>query len=170
MKHYIIEDSSFVVATIDRNDSFHSDAVFIFKKILENKKYIKIILPPLTLYETIVTLSRKGIDHKEIERKIINLLHIKEILVASISEASAFKHCKNFLNISSQKQALRTSDFLIVSLAEDYEAQIITFDKKMWAKVKPFYGQIYYCSKLGGMRDESYDFLTDLKNTILKIV
>lgn len=166
MKHCIIEDASFIVATIDKNDAFHGDAVFIFKKLLENRDKIKIIVPPLGLYEIIVTLRRKGVAHSEIEKKILNLLHIKEIIITSITEASAFKHCKTFLNINSQTSALRCADFLIVSLGMDYEAQILTFDKKMWTKVKPVYNKIYYCSSVGNMRDESNVFLNGLYQTI----
>jgi predicted nucleic acid-binding protein len=166
MKHCVIEDSSFIVAAMDQNDKFHSDAIFIFKKLLENKEKIKIILPPIALYEIIVTLHRKGIDHKIIEKKIMNLLHIKEIIITSITEASAFKHCKSFLGNKSQEEALRTIDFLIVSLAQDYEAQIITFDKKMWEKVKPCNEQIYFCSRLDRMKDESAEFLEDLQTII----
>lgn len=166
MKHCIVEDSSFIVATMDKNDAFHKDAVFIFKKLLEKRDKLKIIIPPLGLYEIIVTLTRKGIKHNIIEQKILNLLHIDEIIVSSITEASAFKHCKTLLNILSQKDALRTSDFLLTSLAKEYEAQIITFDKKAWQKIKPVYNRIYYCSPLDSMKDESKDFLDDLSKDL----
>ena len=166
MKHCIVEDSSFIVATIDKNDALHKDAIFIFKKILENRDKIKIIVPPLGLYEVIVTLSRKGIPHNIIEEKILNLIHIEEIIVTSITEASAFKHCKNALNVLSQKDALRNSDFLITSLAMDYEAQILTFDKTMYTKVKPHYDKIYYCSSLDKTKDNSQRFLNELKTAI----
>jgi len=169
MKHCIIEDSSFVVAAMDKNDIFHRDAVFIFKKLLENRDKLKILIPPLGLYEIIVTLSRKGVEHNIIEQKILNLLHINEIIVTSITETSAFKHCKNLLNLSSQQRALRTADFLITSLAIDYEAQILTFDKKAWRKIKPVYNKIYYCSSLGDMKDESQMFLRDLYEAIIHI-
>lgn len=163
MKHCIVEDSSFVVATMDKNDAFHKDAVFVFNHLLKYKDHIKIIIPPLGLFEIIVTLTRKGIRHNIIEKKILELLHIEEVIVASITEASAFKYCKSILNITSQKDALRTADFLIVSLAMDYEAQILTFDRKMWEKTKKVYDEIYYCSSLGRAEDETKDFLEKLQ-------
>jgi len=166
MKHCIIEDSSFIVATMDKKDALHKDAVFIFKKIWENREKIKIIVPPLGLYEVIVTLSRKAIAHNIIEQKILNLLHIKEVIITSITEASAFKHCKSTLNVLSQKDAMRNSDFLIISLAIDYEAQILTFDKTMYKKVKPHYDKIYYCSSLDKTKDDSQRFLDELKLAI----
>lgn len=169
MKYCIVEDSSFIVATMDKNDDFHTDAVFIFKKLLEKRNELKIIIPPLGLYEIIVTLSRKGIKHNIIEQKILNLIHIDEIIISSITEASAFKHCKTLLNILSQKDALRTSDFLITSLAKEFEAQIITFDKKAWQKIKPIYSRIYYCSSLNNMKDESKDFLNDLNKNLYEV-
>ncbi|MCD6096927.1 PIN domain-containing protein [bacterium] len=168
MKHYIVEDSSFVVAVMDKNDEFHQDAVSVFEKLMEKKDKVKILIPPLGLYEIIVTLSRKGIHHKMIERKIISFLHINEVIVAAITESSAFKHCKSLLNLPSQKHFLRTGDFLIVSLAVDYEAQILTFDKKAWRKVKPIYKKIYYCSSIGKMKNETKDFLNDLDKILGK--
>lgn len=164
MKHCVVEDSSFVVATIDKSDPFHKDAVFVFQKLLLKKDKIKIVLPPLALYEIIVTLSRKGIPHDKIEATIMRFLHIDHVVVTSVTEASAFKHCKTFLNNTAQTSALRTADFLITSLAVDFDAQILTFDKKLWQKVKPLYNKTYYCSSVGGMTDETSKFLLDLDN------
>jgi len=63
MKHCIIEDTSFIVATIDSNDSFHADAVNTFRELISRKSRIKIVIPPLAIYETIIALTRKGVSH-----------------------------------------------------------------------------------------------------------
>ena len=130
MKQYIVEDSSFIVAIMDSGDAFHSDAFSVFREILKNRDKIKVIIPPLVLYEVIVALSRRRINHAIIEDKILRLLHTREIIVFSIAETAAFKHCKSLLSTVSQSQGLllRTADFMIVNLAIDCEAQVLTFD------------------------------------------
>jgi predicted nucleic acid-binding protein len=162
MKHCVVEDSSFIVATIDKTDPFHKDALYIFKQILSKTGKVKIIVPPLALYEVIVTLHRKGLAHKKIEEVVMNLRHIKDIIVLSITETSALKHCTRFLNQTNQATALRTADFMITCIGLDFEAQILTFDQKLWARVKPMYSSVYYCSSVGNMQDETGDFLTEL--------
>src|SRR5688572_20558277 len=97
MKHCVVEDSSFVIAAMDKKDPFHKDAVYIFNKLLK-KSNVLIILPPLALYEIIVTLSRKGITHGKIKGVVMKLLHMENVIVNSVTEASALKHCKNLLN------------------------------------------------------------------------
>src|SRR3989344_2817753 len=164
MKHCVVEDSSFIVATIDKTDPFHKDALYIFKQLLSKTGKIKIIIPPLALYEVIVTLHRKGLSHKKIEQVVMNLLHIKDIIVLSITETSALKHCTRFLNQTNQATALRTADFMITCIGLDFEAQILTFDRKLRDKVKPVYPSTYYCSSVGGFVDETGDFLAEVNS------
>lgn len=159
MKHCIVEDSSFVAAVMDQNDVFHKDALFIFQELSKRNDKLKIVIPPLAIYEVVITLKKKGVPHNTIVNKIVNLIHIDNVLVNSINEISAFKHCKSLLN---SNNGLRTHDFMIVSIAIDHEAQILTFDKAMWQKVRPLYNKIYYCSCEGSMLDETSIFLTDL--------
>ncbi len=159
-------DSSFVVTAMDRRDRFHRNAVFVFKKILENKNKIKILIPPLGIYKIIVSLNKKGMKSDFVEQKILRLLNINEIIVNSISESPAFKHCRELLKKSDDGVFLRTADFFIASIGTDYNAQILTFDKKIVKRIKPFYKKIYYCSNIGKMKDETEDFLQNFKGAI----
>ena len=160
MKHCIVEDSSFLVATMDSSDEFHTDAIFVFRAILEQKNKIKIVFPPLVIYETIVTLRKKGVTHETVESKILALMHIDNVMILSLSELSAFKHSKKLLTSGVD---LRTHDYFIASMAIDYEAQILTFDTKMFQKIKPFYEDIYFCSdKVNGINNCTADFIKNL--------
>src|SRR3989339_1720240 len=159
MKHFILMDSNFIVATIDKNDAFHKNAVYMFNEIIKHEERIKIIIPPLGLYEFIVTLKRKGFSNTTINNQVMKLICLDYVIVASITDISAFKHCKSSLIASSQSSSLRTNDFLIVSLAIDYQALILTFDQKVINKIKPIYSDIYYCSDIGNAKDESLEFL-----------
>ncbi len=157
MKKFIFQDSSFVVATMDKNDELHKEAVFVFQELWKDRKDVKILIPPLGIYEIIVTLKRKGMDHDTITEKIMKLMHIKEVIISSVSEVSAFKHSKLLLKNNNQEESLRTNDFMITSLGIDYDAQILTFDKKMWEKTKKVYPDIYYCKE----EEEIKRFISD---------
>ncbi len=139
-------DSNFAVALMDQNDAFHEDAVFVFDEILRYKAFVKFIIPSISLYEIITTLRRKGFDQPVIQERVMKFLGLDEVIVASMGEMVAFRHCGNILNQKDQSKSLRTHDFMIASIAIDYEAQILTFDKIMRNKIKPVYSKIYDCS------------------------
>lgn len=161
MKHCILQDSSFLIATIDKNDVFHKDAVFIFNKLIKERKNIKLIVPTLVFYETIVTLIKKGgVSRQEIETKLWNFLYSDMIINVSLIETGAFKICKKLKD--DQISSLRTQDFIIISVGLEYDAQILTFDKTMRKKVGSVYEKIYYCSNIDNKVDETPKFLTDL--------
>lgn len=162
MKHFILLDSNFIIAIINKEDIFHSDAIHIFKELRKLTDYIKIIIPPLGIYEIIVSLKIKGISEEAIKKHIMSLVCLEYVIVTSISEMSAFKHCRSEIIKPSQRYSLRTNDFLIASLAIDYQADILTYDAKVIDKIKPIYRKIYYCSSQGGRDDETKGYLEGL--------
>jgi predicted nucleic acid-binding protein len=156
---YVIEDSSFILAVLDSGDALHQDAIYTFNELSKRKSYIKIIIPPLVLYEVIVVLRRKGVTSVKIENTLMRMVNIDNVCVFAISEMSAFKHAKHTLNSTDQNKALRTSDFLIFCVADELHGSILTFDKKLHDRCKTVYPHVYYCSSQGGMTDETRDFL-----------
>lgn len=165
MKHCILYDSSFLIATLDKGDDFHQDAVFVFKKLVENKNKIKIIIPSLVFYETIVTLVKKGgTPTKLIEQKLWNFLYSSMILNISLIETNAFKMCKQLANYDLSQ--LKTPDFIVINVGMEFEAQILTFDKQMRKRVGQIYPEIYYCSALGSMPDESPRFFKEFSSKL----
>ena len=159
MAKYIVEDSSFVVAIMDKKDAFHQDAISVLKALDFWGCSIKIMIPPLVIYESIVTLRKKGIPHNVVVDKMIKFIHLPNVLLNSINEISAFKHSKNLMNANGE---LRTHDIMIASIAVDFEAFILTFDKTMRAKVSKSYEKVYYCSSKGNMENELGCFLKEI--------
>jgi len=162
MKHCVVTDSGFLIAVVDETDTFFKDAIFIFRKILAKKDKVKIVIPPLAMYELIVTLRRKGFTPRKVEGIVSRFLHMKNTMLLSITETSAMKHCSRLMVPGSQANALRTADFMIASVGLDFEAQILTFDRKVLDKIKPIHPSIYYCSGVGGFTDETGDFIAEL--------
>jgi len=167
MKHCVVYDSSFLIATIDTGDEFHRDAIYIFQKILEERAKIKIIIPTLVFYETIVTLIKKeAASREQIEKKLWNLLYSNIVLNVALIETAAFKTCKRLAGWDLSK--LKTADFIISSVGLEYDAQILTFDKEIRKNLGTYYPSVYYCSPIGNMQDESERFLQDLYKAIGK--
>ena len=164
MKHCVVLDSCFLIATIDSGDQFNTDAIYVFKNLLSKKSDIKIIIPPIALYEVLAVLVRKGFSHKRAEGAILKLLHLDKVIALSITENNALKHSRNLLTAGNQATALTTADFMIAGIGIDFDAQILTFDRGVIRRVKPIYSKIYYCSSVGGFQDETGDFLADLQN------
>jgi len=60
-KLYIVEDTSFVVSLLNSTDTNHQIALEIFKKILEAKNKVRIVIPTTVLFETLFALIRNRI-------------------------------------------------------------------------------------------------------------
>lgn len=164
MKHCVLLDSSFLVATISKGDVFHHDAVYIFRKILENKRDVRIVVPSLVFYETIVTLYKKSESKTKIEKWMWKFLRSDLIINVSQIETGAFKMCDKIKY--PQIAGLKTQDFIISSVGMDYQAQILTFDKEIRKRIWKIYKDIYYCSVIGNMEDETPLFLSKLYDKI----
>ena len=166
MKHCVLQDSSFLIATIDTNDDFHKDAVYVFQKLLENRREIKIIIPTLVFFETIITLLKKGVPRERLEKKLWDFLFSDVVLNVSLIETKAFKVCKRLRDKPLKK--LGTQDLIIIDVGLEYDAQILTFDKNMRNRVGEVYDGIYYCSNVGGLEDETPAFLSSFYEKIGK--
>ncbi|MCX6810380.1 MAG: PIN domain-containing protein [Candidatus Berkelbacteria bacterium] len=166
MKHCVLQDSSFLIATIDINDDFHKDALLVFQELMKNRRDLKIIIPTLVFFETIITLMKKGVSQSILERKLWGFLFHDTVLNVSLIETKAFKVCKRLRNKPLTR--LGTNDLIIIDVGLEYEAQILTFDKNMRERVGEVYPEIYYCSSNGNQIDETPNFLSDFYKKIGK--
>lgn len=161
VKNFIVEDSSFVIAIIDKNDYFHSKAIDILIKLSEFNSKLIILIPQIVIYETVITLVRKGINKDKVEESIKKLLFLDNTRCIDVTESSLFRFCKNIKN-NSGFHLLKTSDFLIASIAKDFSAKIITFDLQMRNSIKTSYGDIFCCDTIKDIKDETNDLLNSL--------
>ncbi len=161
-KNFIVEDSSFVISIIDSKDCFHQKAIDILVKLNKFNSNTLILIPQIVIYETAVTLVRKGIDKNKVEESIRKLLFLENVRCIDITESSLFRFCKNIQNISGFN-LLKTSDFLIVSIAKDFSAKIITFDVQMRKSIKSSYQNIFCCDDIKDVKDETNDLIKSLE-------
>jgi len=160
-KNFIVEDSSFTISIIDSSDFFHQKAIDILIKLNKFNLNTLILIPQIVIYETVVTLVRKGIDKNKVEESIRKLLFLENVRCVDITESSLFRFCKNIKNISGFN-LLKTSDFLIASIAKDFSAKIITFDAQMRNSIKTSYSDIFCCDNIKEIKDETYDLIKSL--------
>ena len=164
MKPCILQDSSFLIATLNDEDFFHKDAISITKQLSGHEKDIKFVLPSVVFFEVFATLIKKGIPKETVEQSLWRFLIQNNILTVSLLATMAFKLGNRLAN--KQLSGLKTSDFIIANIGLDYDAQILTFDKKMRERVGKNYPNIYYCSKRSNMKDETERFLNDLQQAV----
>lgn len=164
MKPCVLQDSSFLYPFLDNKDVFHKDAVRVSKELSKYKRNIKLIIPSIVFFEVFTTLIKKGVPKEIVEKSLWRFLHQDNILTVSVIETMAFRLC-NRLKIKSLSR-LKTSDFVITSTGLDYDAYILTFDKRMRQRVGKAYSHIYYCSNRGDMKDETERFLNDLHQSL----
>lgn len=136
MKHFILEDASFVVALIDKDDNFHEKSWKIFNNFVKIKQYIRILIPSLAFFESFAVLTRKGIPYKDINEVMWRLLHREEVFNVSLIEIMAFRMCRKYCDILQDDSIkdgqganifIKSTDFFISCTGIDYEAQILTF-------------------------------------------
>lgn len=67
---------------------------------------------------------------------------------------------------SSYLKSLKTYDLVLATLGIEYNALILTFDKKIREKVKNIYPFIYFCSSEGNMKNEIQLFSEELQKRV----
>lgn len=154
MTSFVVLDTSFLLNLIDNNDPFHEDAVLLFNE-LKARKNLQVLIPPLVIYEVIVTLRRKGVRAKTIEAIVMHLVSLTYVSVLSLSEMSAFKHAQHALNDQDQGSAMRTNDFMIFCVGREFSALIITFDVGMYKKCKKVYRHVFFPADKEGHEDDT---------------
>jgi predicted nucleic acid-binding protein len=148
-KTFIVEDSSFVVALMNKADLSHEKALFIFKKLLSQYLgKVRIVIPTTVIFETLFALIRNRTPISIAQEKLWKLLMIYDILNATILETTALRFGKKvepLIHSLPPNAILPANDLIVIATAIEYEnALILTFDKVMKDKFSKIYPQIFY--------------------------
>ncbi len=143
MKHLVLKDANFTIASNYTKDEFFKVAMEIESQLSDRKDKFRLLMPTTVFFETIIVLTNLGVAEKIIQTKLWNYLLSEDVFNLTILETSAFRLARNLR----QKQLkIKTSDAIIASFGMETEAQIISFDKQMTKNVKNAgYDKIYYC-------------------------
>ena len=120
---YLIIDTSVLVSMLIKEDTNHELAVKFIDGLTDKNI---IILPPLSVFEIAVTLSKMNYDTDMIETKIISILKKFKTIVCQLNDLQFIKN----LELLKNNKYIRTHDFYLLQTAIQFEVPIYTFDKK----------------------------------------
>ncbi len=140
----VVLDSNFIISYFDSKDANHEKAESLWKDLAKDFFFDKIYVSSISLYEVIIILTQNGFSEEEIKDIYFQIGTLFRAI--TFSDISCFRHIRNFVNnySDSARQILRTNDFIISSLAIDFDAKLVTFDTKMIKKIEEFYPNLIY--------------------------
>jgi len=164
MKPCVVEDSNFIISVIDPDESFHFQAILLLNELITRKNNIKIIIPSIVFFESVIKLLQRGVSPKKVENSLWDFLYRSEILNVTFPETAAFRIGKYLQGVNLE---IKTSDLLVGHCGIEYEAQILTSDKTLWRALKKNnYQKAYYWHD----RQQRNDFLKELDELIRRSI
>ncbi len=120
-------DSSVVIASLLKNESRHKEALSIWQKVLTGKQIA--IMPYSVLIEVVAAIKRRtGSEELAMEIKD-ELMSIDSLSFVVLDNEAA----EDAADIAA-KTGVRGMDAIIIQVAEEYETELISFDKEMIKK------------------------------------
>jgi len=122
-------DSSVIVSSLLTGESRHKEAIKIWEDVLKGKKYA--IMPFSVLVEVVAAIRRRTGSEKlakEVKKELINAGNTTFVIIddrAAIEAADI-----------AAKTGLRGMDAIVVQVAKDFDAELISFDNDMMKKAK----------------------------------
>ena len=142
VNNYIL-DSNMLISFLNEKDNNHTKASDIFRSIVGANNR-NIYIAKVSIYECMVILSRSGYSMSQL--KDIFFYLGSNYKIVDLSEVASFRHIDNLLNKENinNNEILRTNDFIISSIAIDFDAKLVTFDEKMKGKISKIYPELIY--------------------------
>ena len=120
-------DSSVVIASLLKNESRHKEALSIWQKVLTGKQIA--IMPYSVLIEVVAAIKRRtGSEELAMEIKD-ELMSIDSLSFVVLDNEAA----EDAADIAA-RTGVRGMDAVIIQVAEEYETELISFDKEMIKK------------------------------------
>lgn len=127
----VLLDSCVFASFMLARDTKHKEAISIISKLFKQLKNLRLVIPPLVIYETGTTVIKGGIDEKVIKNRLRKLLDYDQVIVMSLSEMAVFKHLRRTAKLHERYPSIRTHDMMILNTALEFEATMITFDQQL---------------------------------------
>lgn len=120
-------DSFVVIASLLKNESRHKEALSIWQKVLTGKQIA--IMPYSVLIEVVAAIKRRtGSEELAMEIKD-ELMSIDSLSFVVLDNEAA----EDAADIAA-RTGVRGMDAVIIQVAEEYETELISFDKEMIKK------------------------------------
>ena len=127
MVKIITVDSSVIISTLLPTEKRHEEACAIWNRVLSGE--IPAVMPYSVLVEVVAAIRRRtGSEHLALETQKM-LEGLPSVSFVILDGRSAAKACR-----IAAKTGLRGMDALVVQVAREYKAELITFDQEMLQK------------------------------------
>jgi len=120
-------DSSVVIASLLKNESRHKEALSIWQKVLTGKQIA--IMPYSVLIEVVAAIKRRT-GSEELAMEIKDELMSIDSLSFVVMDNEAAEDAADI----AARTGVRGMDAIIIQVAEEYETELISFDKEMIKK------------------------------------
>ena len=120
-------DSSIVIASLLKNESRHKEALSIWQKVLTGKQIA--IMPYSVLIEVVAAIKRRT-GSEELAMEIKDELMSIDSLSFVVLDIEAAEDAADI----AARTGVRGMDAVIIQVAEEYETELISFDKEMIKK------------------------------------
>lgn len=122
-------DSSVIISSLLNNESRHKEALKIWESILSGKNFA--VMPYSVLVEVVAAIRRRtgveemalGIKNQLLDIETVSFVPLDDRAAISASELAA-------------KTGVRGMDALVIQVAIEFEAELITFDEEMLKRAK----------------------------------
>lgn len=127
MVKIVTVDSSVIISTLLPQEKRHEEACAIWNRVLSGE--IPAVMPYSVLVEVVAAIRRRtGSEVLALETKKM-LEGLSSVSFVMLDGRSAAKACR-----IAAKAGLRGMDALVVQVAREYKAELITFDQEMQLK------------------------------------
>jgi len=120
-------DSSVIISSLLKNEPHHKEALLIWEDVLKGKCFV--INPFSVLVEVVAAIRRRtGLASlaMEVKKELIDTENVSFVILDDKAAVEAAE--------IAAKTGLRGMDALVVQVAKEYNAEIISFDKEMMRK------------------------------------
>lgn len=129
MVRRLTNDSSVIISSLLKTEKRHQEAISIWETILKGDGFA---IMPLTILVEVVAAIRRRTGSEElalsIKRELTSIENISFIILDNKSAMEA-------ANIAS-KTGLRGMDAIVVQVAKEFGAELISFDEEMMKKAR----------------------------------
>lgn len=132
---FVVEDTNFLISLLKSKDIFHMEAISTLEILSSGD--ITYIFPSVVLQEAIFVLLRNGYNANIIRKRIYEISMLPKVIIHSIDNLSMLRYSSHYykrISVSGDVNTgsiTGTNDFNIACVALDYNALIVSNDKRL---------------------------------------
>lgn len=122
-------DSSVIISSLLKNEQRHNEALTIWEDVLKGKSFV---INPFSVLVEVVSAIRRRTGMVSLARKVKEeLMDTENLSFVILSDKSAIEASE-----IAARTGLRGMDALVVQVAREYGAELVSFDEEMIKKAK----------------------------------